>query len=217
MVLQPRDRPWRRPRVPDCRFGRRLRAERDTTYSDVGWETASDHASKGRSWMPSRGRAWRMTCAGRLVAGCQADTAGVLLETRTVTSREPVIALALSEFEALRAHTRRNQLKVHDLSKRIVEEGLHIPSAAERSRCGDPRRQGQGCLELPCPFPAMAPPWRRPGDATECRDARGVRALGGSPRRGACLGWPRRGAGCSRPAGGPTETPSGPRGPSSVR
>jgi hypothetical protein len=68
-----------------------------------------------------------MTRADRLVAGCQADTAGVLLETRTVTSREPVIALAVSEFEALRAHTRRNQLKVHDVSKLIVEEGAPDP------------------------------------------------------------------------------------------
>jgi hypothetical protein len=37
-----------------------------------------------------------------------------------------VIALAVG-VEALRAHTRRNQLKVHDLSERIVEEGLQIP------------------------------------------------------------------------------------------
>lgn len=30
-------------------------------------------------------------------------------------------------FEALRAHARRNRLRVHDLSKRIVEEGVEIP------------------------------------------------------------------------------------------
>jgi len=98
---------------------------RDTGHDHRG----AEHRAKGRAWMPPRGRAgsWRMTCADRLVAGCPADTAGVLLETRTVTSREPVIALTLTEFEALRAHTRRHQLKVHDLSEQIVEEGLQIP------------------------------------------------------------------------------------------